>query len=138
MTRTMPKLFYVTVSESKHGSFSYKRHISPDHRKAICGACVENAPVSTIAWEVTMDNLDTIGGICPQCREAAPMRLRPRATYWYLDPWAGSTIHEFPSLNKAKKSAASEHCPGSVCISQLGPGRTNKVAAFVEGLPPLP
>jgi hypothetical protein len=132
----MAKLFYVTVSESRHGSLSYTRHITPDHHKAICGVSVADAPASIS--EVTIDNLDTAGEICPRCREAAPMRLRPRARYWYLDPWAGSTTHEFPSLKKAKEAAAKEHCAGSVCIWQLGPGRTNRIAAFVEGLPPLP
>lgn len=132
----MAKLFYVTVSQYRNGSLAYTKHIAKDNRSAICGTSVEDAPASVS--EVTMDNLDTVGNICPRCRDAAPMRLRPRAKYWYLDPWTGSTTHEFTSLKKAKEAAAREHCAGSVCIWQLGPGRTNRIAAFVEGLPPLP
>lgn len=137
MKRTsVPQLHYIRESSLFHGGLQYKDHIADTDGKTLCGA----TPNGQLGGEVTLDNLDEgrWTPLCEKCRRSAPLRLRPRASYWYLDPWTGSSTREFPTLKKAEKAASKEHCSGSICIHQLGPGRTNKVATFVEGLPPLP
>lgn len=75
------------------------------------------------------------GLYCEVCRKRAFLRLRPKAVFWYLDPFNGDH-KEFPTLKEAEKSASKEH--GCVSIHQLGPGEGDKLVKFVRGYDPLP
>ena len=112
-------------------------HVTDAVGKPLCGTKHPVSKTSVLAdWEWLHSTFRS--PLCEKCLKAAVLRLRPAATFWYQDPWNGSETHEFHSLGEAKKTASKEHCPGSIAIWQLGPGDTNKIVGFVEGLPPLP
>lgn len=130
---TFTKLRFFCIENPSIGSSSRIEHITADGQTVLC-----NAKTKGSAWDpVTWDSIHSprFHRRCPKCQEAAARLLRPVAVFWYLDPFNGDK-KEFPSLNKARKSAKTEH--GTCTIWQRGPGETNKIVEFVKGLDPLP
>lgn len=108
-------------------------HICGPDGKPLCGCVTPGTPGGSVTWESLHEPRWT--PVCPKCRRKAVLLLRPKAEYWYLSPFNG-VKHSFGSLAAARKAAKKEH--GTPAIWQLGPGETNKIVEFVEGLDPLP
>lgn len=115
------------------GNTSTVEHITGTDGTPLCGCRAEGKTYDIADWEAL--HSPRWHKQCPKCRQAALLILRPRAVYWYLDPFSGH-LKEFRSLRSAKASARKEH--GNSTIYQLGPGDINRIAAFVEGMDPLP
>ncbi len=130
----MEKLIYLPVSTHQIGE-RVKAHIgNPDGTPL----CASKKPVRKGMEITSWDNFhyeNPYGSICEICKKKAEMIFRPKAKFWYLDPFNGD-IKEFGSLRRAVVSAKQEH--GSSTIWQLGPGNINKIIETVKGLDPLP
>jgi hypothetical protein len=138
--QTTEDIFVALPQATEPHEFGVRRyaHVTNADGKPLCGT---KRPIDRTSlradWEWLHDTFHT--PVCKECYEAAVLRLRPTATFLYMDPWyGGSKKREFRSLRAARKAASKEHCPGSIAIWQLGPGDTNRIVEFVEGLPPLP
>lgn len=114
--------------------FPEKAHITDGTGKCLCGADASGTLLHPADWDAVHYRIPH-PGVCKGCRQAAILRLRPKAVFWYSDPFNGDT-KEFPSLRAAVSSARKEH--GNPCIWQVGPGDVNKIVKVVEGLPALP
>lgn len=128
----MAKIFFLQRREQN--SWKNPTHITEDGERTLCG----KHPGGTILYEADWEALHyrvPFGELCPTCRKAAELHLRPRAVFWYLDPFNGD-MKEFKSLRTAVSSAKKKH--GNSTIWQLGPGDINKIVRFVEGRPVLP
>lgn len=124
-------LFFFQGKEKNYGQTA---HITDGNDVVLCGKRIEGRSLYKADWESIHYRIP-FGGLCKECLKAAELRLRPKAVFWYLDPFNGGH-KEFPSLRAAEKAAAKEH--GSVTIHQLGPAETNEIVKFVRGLDPLP
>ena len=131
--QTQPQLRFFCEEDPYWGSSSTLEHITDDGKTALCGSKDKGKPYDTADWDAL--HSPRFHRKCPKCRAAAVLILRPRATYWYLDPFYGN-VKEFKSLRSARASALKEH--GTSYITQVGPGEINKTVDIVTGLDPLP
>lgn len=116
-----------------HSWYPDTDHICGRNGKALCGFAGKARTYGTVTWDALHEPRWT--RVCPKCRQAAILLLRPKAEYWFISPFRG-TKHTFRSLRAAEKAARTEH--GTVAVYQLGPGEINKIVKFVNGLDPLP
>lgn len=129
--KNFENLFFFQGKEKKYGQTA---HITDRNDVVLCGKRIEGRSLYKADWE-SIHYRTPFGGLCKECLKAAELRLRPKAVFWYSDPFSGE-IKEFPSLRAAVASAKKEH--GNSTVWQLGPGDINKIVRFVEGLPALP
>lgn len=115
------------------GNSSTLEHLTIDGKTALCGTNVKGEPRDAANWETIHSS--RFHRRCPKCQQAAVMLIRPKAAFWYLDPFVGQR-KEFRSLQKARKEAKKEH--GNCTIWQTGPGETNKIVDVIHGQEPLP
>lgn len=133
----MEKLRFIQGSD-RHG-FMENAHVTAEAdaagpRQTLCGKRMEGTVLHEADWEA-LHYRTPFGGVCEKCFKTAELRLRPKAKYWYLDPFNGD-MKEFDSLREAVAAARKEH--GNPWIYQTGPGNINKNVRQVEGLPMLP
>ena len=109
-------------------------HVSDEKGNPLCGTKGHFRVGQQVNWE-NLHYGGPYGCLCKKCRETAVLQLRPKARFWYLDPFSG---HErsFGSLRNAVAAAKKEH--GTSTIFQVGPGEVNRIVRFVSGLDPLP
>lgn len=131
--KTMDKI--ITTDTSPWTSTERPLHIMGPNNRTLCGKSPKRLrELGPANWD-RLHESKPWGRYCECCRQRAVLQLRPKAVFWYLDPFNGGN-KEFPSLRAAEKAAAKEH--GSVTIHQLGPAETNEIVKFVRGLDPLP
>lgn len=129
----MEKLIYLPQSSHQIGAKT-RTHIGTPNGVPLCAY---KKPVKE-GIEVTWDNLHyetPYEGLCETCQKKAKIIFRPKAKFWYMDPF-NDDIKEFDKLNDAENSAIKEH--GNSTIWQTGPGDINKIIEIAEGLNPLP
>ena len=109
-------------------------HITDLSGKTLCNKIIKGKILTEADWNVLHENMSA-GQWCKSCRAKALLLLRPRAKFWYLDPFNGNE-KSFMTITEASKSAKKEH--GTCTIWQLGPGDINKIITTIHGLEPLP
>ena len=117
-----------------YGSPTKTHVVDEDSGRPLCGSSVLGTETFVEATWDWLHQPDPYGEICEKCRKAGILRLRPRAEYWYTDPFSGKR-RSFPTLSKARKAASTE--PGGATIFQLGPGDVNRIAECVAGRNPI-
>lgn len=134
MSKTItPELRFFCKEYPSSGNYSTIEHIATVDGAPLCGSRDAGQIYGTADWEAL--HSPRFHRQCPRCRKAAFLVLRPRASFWYLDPFHGN-MKEFKSLRAAVSSAKKEH--GNSTIWQVGPGDVNKIVLFVKGLDVLP
>lgn len=131
--QTLPTLRFLCKEHPNLGFSSTTEHVTADGKTALCGSKDGGEPRDAADWDAL--HSPRFHRRCPKCQQAAVLLLRPRAKFWYLDPFHGA-VKEFVSLASAVRSARKEH--GNSTIHQTGPGETNRIVKSVEGLDPLP
>ena len=128
-------LTIITTDTTPWTSSERPLHIMGPNNKTLCGRSPKRLrELGPADWD-RLHESKPWGRYCECCRQRAFLRLRPKAVFWYLDPFNGDR-KEFPTLREAKKNARKEY--GSVTIWQLGPGDVNRIVKFVRGYDPLP
>lgn len=129
------KLTFLLVGTPDHFSKGeVNAHIIDENGDLLCRTNATGHPGLPVTWDRLLHE-NPYGCICKRCHAAALLRIRPKARFWYLDPFHGNE-KSFGSLRGAVSSAKKEH--GNSTIWQTGPGDINKIIRFVEGLPVLP
>ncbi len=130
---TTVTLRFLCTEPPASGSSSTVEHVARADRTPLCGAAAKGKAYDEAGWVAL--HAPRFHRQCPACRRAAVLILRPKAKFWYLDPFNGNR-KEFGSLRSARASAGKEH--GTSTVWQTGPGDVNRIACSVQGLDPLP
>lgn len=128
-----PRLSFFCREYPNSGSSSTVEHVAGADGSPLCGSRDPGKTYGPADWDAL--HSPRFHRRCPKCQQTAVLLLRPRAKFWYLDPFHGA-VKEFVSLASAVRSARKEH--GNSAIHQTGPGETNRIIKSVKGLDPLP